>query len=76
MRCKQGQTTKIKRFRVFFLFLDPWLHFKWPGSRPAMSNPNVLLVQKSCRYLNQGRTFDDILMRAAHWMTSICAKQI
>jgi len=36
-----------------------------------MSNPNGLLGQKSCRYLNQGRTFDDILMRAAHSMTLI-----
>jgi len=35
------------------------------GSRAAMSKPNGLLGQKSCRYLNQGRTFDDILMRAA-----------
>jgi len=34
-----------------------------------MSNPNGLLGQNSCRYLNQGRTFDDILMRAPHLMT-------
>jgi len=33
---------------------------------PAMSNPNGLLGQKSCRYFNQGRTFDDILMWTAH----------
>jgi len=34
-----------------------------------MSDPNGLLGQKSCRYLNQGRTFDDLSMRAAYWMT-------
>jgi len=34
--------------------------------KPAMSNPNGLLGQKSYHYLNQGRTFYDILMRAAH----------
>jgi len=34
--------------------------------RTPMSNPNGLLGQKSCRYLNQGCTFDNILMRAAH----------
>jgi len=33
---------------------------------PAMSNPNGLLSQKLRRYLNQGRTLNDILMRAAH----------
>jgi len=33
-----------------------------------MSNPNGLLSQKLCRYLNQGRTMIDILMRAAHWI--------
>jgi len=34
-------------------------------TRPAMFNPNGLLSQKSCHYLNQGRTLNDILMRAA-----------
>jgi len=29
-----------------------------------MSNPNGLLSQKLCHYLNQSRTFYDILMRA------------
>jgi len=29
-----------------------------------MSNPNGLLSQNLCHYLNQGRTFYDILMRA------------
>jgi len=33
-----------------------------------MSNPNGLLSQKLSHYLNQGRTLNDILMRAAHWM--------
>jgi len=31
-----------------------------------MSNPNGLLSQKLCHYLNQGRTLSDILMRNAH----------
>jgi len=34
-----------------------------------MSKPNGLLSQKLCHYLNQGRTLNDILMRAAHCMT-------
>jgi len=33
-----------------------------------MSNPNGLLSQKFCHYLNQGCTLNNILMRAAHWM--------
>ena len=36
------------------------------GFKAAMSNPNGLLGQKSCHYLNQGCTFYDILMRAAY----------
>jgi len=32
----------------------------------AMSNLNGLLGQKSCGYLNQGRTLNDILLMAAH----------
>ena len=36
------------------------------GSSAAMSNPNGLLSQILCHYLNQGRTLNDILMRAAH----------
>jgi len=30
-----------------------------------MSNPNALLSQKVCHYLEQGRTLNDILMKAA-----------
>jgi len=37
--------------------------------KAAMSNPNDLLGQKSCHYINQDRTFYDILMKAAYWMT-------
>jgi len=33
-------------------------------TRPAMSNPNGLLSQKLCHYLKQGRTLNNILMRA------------
>jgi len=32
-----------------------------PFVTAAMSNPNGFLGQKSCHYLNQGRTFADIL---------------
>jgi len=31
-----------------------------------MSNPNSLLSQILCYYLNEGRTVSDISMRAAH----------
>jgi len=34
--------------------------------RPAMSNPNGLLSQNVCHYLDQGRTLNDIILRAAH----------
>jgi len=37
--------------------------------RPAMSIPNGLLSQTLCHYLKQGRTLNNILMRAAHSMT-------
>jgi len=36
---------------------------------PAMSNRICLLSQKLCHYLNQRRTFSDLFMRAAYWMT-------
>ena len=36
--------------------------------RSAMSDPNRLLSEKVCHYLDQGRTLKDILIRAAHWM--------
>jgi len=39
-----------------------------PFVTAAMSNPNGFLGQKSCHYLNQGRTFADILKRTARWM--------
>jgi len=34
-------------------------------TNPAMSNRNYLLSQKLCHYLNQGRTLNDLLMKAA-----------
>jgi len=34
-------------------------------TRAAMSNPNGSLSQKLCHYLNQGRTLNSILLRAA-----------
>jgi len=33
-----------------------------------MFNPNGQLIQKVCRYLDQGHTLNDILMREAHLM--------
>jgi len=33
-----------------------------------MSNPNDLLSQKLCHYLDQGRTLNDKLLRAVHGM--------
>ena len=41
----------------------------YQGTKSVMSNRNCLLSQKVRRYLNQGRTLNDVLMRAAHWMT-------
>jgi len=38
-------------------------------SKADMSNPNGLPSQKLCHHLNQGRTLNDILMRATHWTT-------
>jgi len=35
-------------------------------SRSAMSNPNGLLSQKVCHYIDQGRTLKDILLRTPH----------
>jgi len=37
--------------------------------RPVMSNPNGLLCQKLCHCLGQSHTLNDMLLRAAHWMT-------
>ena len=37
-------------------------------SSSAMSNQNGLMSQKVCHYLDQDRTVNDILSRAAHWM--------
>jgi len=34
-----------------------------------MSNPNGLLGQKLCHHLNQGRTLNEILMRAANLLS-------
>jgi len=36
------------------------------GTKAAMSNPNGLLSQNVCHYLEQGRTLNDILLNAAH----------
>jgi len=48
------------------LFFSVILMNKIPGFKPAMSNPNGLLSQELCHYLNQGRTLNDVLVRVAH----------
>ena len=45
-------------------------------SKPAMSNPNGSLSQKSCLYRNQGRWLNDMLMRAAHWMAYFAVSKL
>jgi len=40
-----------------------------------MSNPNGLLSQKLYRYLNQGRTLNDILMRLAHCISGVASQK-
>jgi len=47
---------------LFALYVDS---VKVEGSTATMSNPNGLLSQKLYHYLNQGRTLNDISMRAA-----------
>jgi len=37
----------------------------------AMSSPNGLLSQKLCHYFNQGRTLNDILLRASQCITAL-----
>jgi len=41
-------------------------HLVANGSKAAMSNPNGLLSQKVCHYLDQRRTLNDILLNAAY----------
>ena len=48
-------------------YFDP-ITGKITNVKPAMSNPNGLLSQKVCDYLDQGRTLNDMLVLAAHWL--------
>jgi len=41
-----------------------------------MSDPNGLLSQKLCHYLDQGRTLNDILLRDAHCMAYFGLSQL
>jgi len=41
---------------------------EWIALEQLCPTPNSLLRQNACRYLGQGRTLKDILMRAGHWM--------
>ena len=45
-------------------------------STPAMSNPNGLLSQKVCHYLDQGRTLNHILLRTAYWMADFGLRKL
>jgi len=42
------------------------LQWRLGVSSAAMSNPNGLLSQKVCHYHIEGRTLNNILLRAAH----------
>ena len=52
-----------------FLWTLGWSSIPSPGFRATVSNPNGLLSQKLCPYLDQSRTLNDIFLRAAYWMT-------
>jgi len=41
-----------------------------------MSNPNGLLSQKVCHYLDQGRTLNHILLRTAYWMADFGLRKL
>jgi len=44
--------------------------------KPAMSDPNGLLSQKLSHSPNQGRTLNDIIMRASHWIAHFCLSKL
>jgi len=46
------------------------------AAKSAMSNPNGLLSQILCHYLNQGPSLNDALMRAAHSMSYFDLSQL
>jgi len=52
--------------RVFSYELWGWSSIPSPGFRATVSNPNGLLSQKLCPYLDQSRTLNDIFLRAAY----------
>ena len=55
--------------RTFTTMLTERLqHLQQGWARSAMSNPNGFLSQKVCHYLNQGRTLNGKLLRAAQCM--------
>jgi len=62
-----SKTTNSSSYKTL-LYVYSSLHPPSPKtqSRTAMSNPNCLLSQKLCHYLNQGHTLNDTLLRAAH----------
>jgi len=64
--CKSKTRSNIKTHDIFILPI--FCLYNIIGLNLAMSNANGLLSQKLCHCLNQGRTLNDILMRAAYWM--------
>jgi len=70
----------IVKFGIVFVVHSVHFHWMWWGvlvshprawelSTPTVSNPDGVLSQKLCHCLNQGRTLNDTLSRAAHSVT-------
>ena len=56
------KTIKLKKLNKF---IKKYICF-YNIFKAATSNPNGLLSQKLCHYLDQGHTLNDMLLRAAH----------
>jgi len=79
-KLKEPAAIRVKRFIHFVEFLHVAalaIFCKVDWSKSAMSNPNGLLRQKLCHYLNQGRKLNDMLMRGRRphieWLNLILA---
>ena len=68
----RGWVTCVEAWLCSELFI-PWKSYVCLSrcTIPAMSSPNSLMRQNVCPYLKQGRTLNDLLMRAARWMTDL-----
>jgi len=51
---------------IMFYDHNPCAFYEVAIRSELVFNPNGLLSQKVCRYLDQGRTLKDILIRAEH----------